>query len=168
MGNLHRKLAKHSDWYREWHKQPQHHVFHWVIFVLVGLVLTLAIVLRLNNYSIPYLSSRADFSGQPVSLGFIQGRKIDASGQSFTDPSAAISVNGLNASGLSADQYGIAAAAGDTVVNAAVPAGYTAAYSLCVNCTKHDPASYVSGSQVMVHVPPSPGYLDLWWKYTAQ
>lgn len=93
----------------------------------------------------------------------VQGYKVDANGTPFSNPGATITVSGQTY-GPTVNPYFGSANTVTTTVTTSVPTGYSAFYSICVNCIDHPASSYVAGSSASVTLPSS-GVVDLWWKY---
>lgn len=95
--------------------------------------------------------------------GTLQGFKIDANGQPFNNPGAAITVNGQTY-GPGVNPYTVNLPAGNYDVSTSIPTGYIALFSLCTNCTEHPFSYYEPNSSVSITIP-SGGFVDLYWKY---
>jgi hypothetical protein len=99
----------------------------------------------------------------PPANAVVQGFKLDGNGNRFGN--ATIYVDG-NSTGTG-NPYG-AQVSPNTAhdYSTSLPAGYSVAYSTCVNCINHPDSSWVFGSSVRAYLQPGE-YLDLWWKYYA-
>ncbi|MFN0172909.1 MAG: NBR1-Ig-like domain-containing protein [Bryobacteraceae bacterium] len=96
----------------------------------------------------------------------IRGTKLDVNNSLFTVPGATISVNGSPVAGPAQATYQVAnlPAAYQHTVSTTVPSGYSAYYSICLDCQNHPPQSYYPGSQVSLVIQAG-HFVDLAWKY---
>ena len=94
----------------------------------------------------------------------ISGSKVLPGGAVAT--SGIVTVDGAQTFGLGKLNYQTTVFPGVHTVSSNVPVGYTVSYSVCINCTDHQLASYKLGSTVSVVVPIN-GSADVVWMYSA-
>jgi len=113
---------------------------------------------------------------QAAPTGAIQGVMLDADGKPFRGATLSIrNAPAFYGPTFGADSTRYVARAlppGNYEIGVHPPDGYTAAYSVCVNCTNHPPASWVNygpyeAEPLRVTIPASGGFVDVWWKFNA-
>jgi hypothetical protein len=83
MDQLHQALSKRSPLYTWWHNEPHYKLIHWVVFILVGVLLTLALVLSIYHHSPYQTSSKADLLGVTKTISLQQGQVSNIDGFSL-------------------------------------------------------------------------------------
>ncbi len=105
-----------------------------------------------------------------ITVGFcpgetLSGAKLFPGGAASTV--GAVTLDGNQTFGTDNNLFQTALFPGAHTLTSNAPAGYTASYSVCVNCTAHLVASYTTGTTAKFAVPLN-GTVDINWLYTPQ